>query len=664
MENNHRKLMSNGAIYFASSMIAQLINLFLIPIYARNLTTVEYGQYNIVNSLQSLLSIGITLGIFSGMCRFFNEYEDKNKLKNIALTFSLLWGSICILVVIIVAPDLANLVFKGDVNGGKYIQYVVINSVLACVISIYNTYYAMKFKAIRSSGITILNMLLTWFLSVYLVANLKGGAVGILKSQCYAQIIVILMLFIIDIKNIRFSLEYEKLMSMLKYGAGLSLGQISAWVLTLMDRYFIKYMVNLSAVAIYSMAYKIGMLINPVFISPFQRVVTSYKYLAYKENDGKDKIKVMFNYYNFIGWFSVLGLSLFAKFGIKILATNEYVVGFKLVPLIAFSYFLWGMGGFYALGLQIANKMLLNSAVVTIAAVVNLIANFALIPSMGMYGAALATIISYIIANIMYFYYGRKYYNLEVSILDPYKYGIVFVVIYTVYYLVQSYLVIYLELVFNTLLCICYLYACIKLKFISYKSVKKLCLDFKQKLVTKSFGYVMNLDDAADYKNHEYKIVPLNLEKLNEMKEGYENEISSFRYSMLKDRLENNEYEKPFVVINWYEEICGYFHIAYKPIRCGVINGNVKLSSDTVYFFDDYTFKKHRGMGVHKFSISERIKIAKEEGYKKATVIIIANNIPSERAYANCGFIKNIRYTYFHILNFKKTFVKEVSCES
>lgn len=481
-----KKFISNGLIYLLSSIITQLINLFLIPIYTHNLSTGKFGQYNLVSSMQSLLSIGITLGVYSGMSRFFNEYEDKNKLKNVALTFSLLWGSVCIILSFMVSPILANIVFKADIDGDKYIIFIFIISVMTCIISIYGSYLSMQFKAIKSSSINIVNMILTFVFAFYFVAILKYGIVGILKAQCLAQSIIIIFLFLIDIKNIKFCLKYKELMSMLKYGAGLCPGQISSWVLTLIDRYFIKYFVSLSAVGIYSMAYKIGMLINPLFILPFQAAFTPFKYSVYKEVYGKVKIKNIFKYYNFIGWFCVLGLALYGKFFIQVLATSEYIVGFKLIPLIALSYFLWGVSEFYALGLHIANKVLQDSAIVTIAAIINVILNIILIPYIGMYGAAISTIIAYVAANAMYFYFGKKYYDLEVSIFDPYKYGVVVLIIYAIYLFFQMYIFnMFLEFIFNILLCICYLYTCIKLNFISYKNVKSIILKTKIKIINK-----------------------------------------------------------------------------------------------------------------------------------------------------------------------------------
>jgi O-antigen/teichoic acid export membrane protein len=88
------KLLSTSAVYLVSSILGQVINLFLVPIYTNKLTKAEYGQFNIVLSIQSLLTIIVTLGIYTGLTRFFNEYKNKNNLKNTAFTFSLIWGAV------------------------------------------------------------------------------------------------------------------------------------------------------------------------------------------------------------------------------------------------------------------------------------------------------------------------------------------------------------------------------------------------------------------------------------------------------------------------------------------------------------------------------------------------------------------------------------------
>jgi O-antigen/teichoic acid export membrane protein len=83
---DNKKIVYNSLTYFLFSIISQILNLILIPLYTKNITTDEFGQYNIVTSLQSFLSIFITLGIFSGLMRFMGDTDDKQNNSAICST--------------------------------------------------------------------------------------------------------------------------------------------------------------------------------------------------------------------------------------------------------------------------------------------------------------------------------------------------------------------------------------------------------------------------------------------------------------------------------------------------------------------------------------------------------------------------------------------------
>jgi O-antigen/teichoic acid export membrane protein len=472
-QGTKKTYLNNGMIYLAASIITQAINLFLIPLYTKNLSVSEVGKYNIITSIQALLAIFVTLGIYSGVSRYFNETNDKRGLKNTALVFSVGWG-IPVLIIGYIASSFLATIFLSGPQDAKYINYVIWSALLDCIIVTYTSYYSMEFRALFVSGVNIFNIVLKFILTWYFLIPMQEGIEGLLKAPIFSGIVIIVFLIFYDRKNLKIEMQMPELKRMIRYGTGLVPGQLSVWVLTLVDRYFIKEMINLSSVGIYSMAYKIGMLINPIFIFPFTKVFTPIKFSVYKEEDGAKKIRELFRFYNIIGWFFILGLSLFSNLAIHILATDEYVIGFKLVPLIAFSYFIWGLGEFYGLGLHIANKMGTNSLVVLFSAVVNVFLNILLIPLMGMYGSALATVASYAVANFLYYYLSKRYYDIGVSVWYPYRLGVIFCFVYILYLIVKPYLInIFFEISYNILLCIIYIFLCTKFKFLSVHELKK-----------------------------------------------------------------------------------------------------------------------------------------------------------------------------------------------
>ncbi|OAB47074.1 lipopolysaccharide biosynthesis protein [Paenibacillus antarcticus] len=468
MNVTNKKMFSNGMIYLLSSVLTQLINLFLIPLYTRNLSQAEYGHYDLIISVQQLMAIAITLGVYSGMIRFFNEFEDKNNLKNTAITFSLIWGSLCIGIAYIANPWIYLKLFGQDPSAHLFIPIIVISSVLTCLNTTYSSFHAMDFKALKSSAIQFSTILTTLLFVIIFFIHFKMGIVGILLAQLCGNLSVFIFLFMMDIRNFKLMFKLEQLRKMLRYGSGLLLGDVSSWILTLSDRFLIKGYMSFSSVAIYSVGYKIGMLINPVFINPFVSVFTPFKFSVYKEVDGKEKIANMFRLYNFIGWFSVLGLSLFANIAVDLVAPVEYRAASYLVPIIALSYFLSGAIAFYSLGLHIANKIKVNSMITIFVAIINIIANLILIPWIGIYGSALSTVIAYVVANGLFYYYGSKYYKLGFGLLYPYKFLIVTAPLYGVYFFCMSYIhLIGIEILMNMILCAGYVLLSIKFNFLS-----------------------------------------------------------------------------------------------------------------------------------------------------------------------------------------------------
>ncbi|GAE07319.1 hypothetical protein JCM10914_3542 [Paenibacillus sp. JCM 10914] len=447
--------------------------MILIPLYTHNLSQELYGQYDLIISVQQLLALAITLGVYSGMIRFFNEVEDPNQLKNTTMTFSMLWGGVCIVLALLLNPLLHPLMFRALPEAHFFIPCIVISSVFVCLNTIYSSHYAMKFNALGSSAVQFSAILFTLLYALFFFLVMDMGILGILLSQMLGNMTVFIFMFIKDLPKFKFKIVKKEIDMMLRYGFGLILGDASSWILTLSDRFLIKGYMNLSSVAVYSVGYKIGMLINPVFINPFASVFTPFKYKVYNEPDGAARIGKMFRMYNFIGWFCVLGLSLFADIAIKLVATAEYQAADYLVPIIAFSYFLSGAIIFYSLGLHIANKMKLYSSIIVFASLVNLGVNLILIPIMGIYGAAISTVIAYIAANGVFYYFGSKYYALGFGWLYPYKYLVIFCPLYAIYF-VCHHLVghVSIEILVNVVLCMAYIGMCIMFKFISMEEVR------------------------------------------------------------------------------------------------------------------------------------------------------------------------------------------------
>ncbi|HFJ9293034.1 GNAT family N-acetyltransferase [Bacillus sp. RZ2MS9] len=192
-----------------------------------------------------------------------------------------------------------------------------------------------------------------------------------------------------------------------------------------------------------------------------------------------------------------------------------------------------------------------------------------------------------------------------------------------------------------------------------------------KKLYSKIYGkffliineYSLHIENYKITIDSGYTLKEMNKDILMELKKQYYNEIDQKKYEILLERLLNTYNEIGYVVVNKQEEICGYYHLVKNEMKSGGLGRRINLSNDTVVLFDDYTFLKHRGKGVHKYSIEARITKAQKMGFKKANVLVYEGNIPSEKAYTSFNFKKSIRYKVLKVLKRKFIFVKRLKNE-
>jgi O-antigen/teichoic acid export membrane protein len=111
---------------------------------------------------------------------------------------------------------------------------------------------------------------------------------------------------------------------------------------------------------------------------------------------------------------SLVGLSLLSRIIIQILSTSEIASnGYIVTPFITFSALLYGIYSMHTYILILNKKTKIIGILWFIAAISNILLNFILIPSYGILGAALSTLISYTIASVISVLYSSKYFRID-----------------------------------------------------------------------------------------------------------------------------------------------------------------------------------------------------------------------------------------------------------
>ena len=468
-----------GFIYTIGQLLSKLISFIMLPIYVKELGPVGFGKLSLVDAVMNFLSTFIILSIYSGYIRFYREYsEDKrNRLRNTAINFAIVMSIISIFLVFTLGKIVAPMIFNFG-SSYKILILIVLRAIIDQLIVLFMCDYSLNYKAQNMVLINFIMMISNITFIILLVIVNKWGIIGIYSGYIFGSSLILLYLICKQIKLYKF--EFDKLMfkDMFKFSFGLIPCNLSATILDLADRYFLAAFKGYTNTGIYSMGYKIGMLIEPIFISPFKSIFTPYKFEIWKEKKSSEKFNYFFRNYHILGCLFILLLSFSSKLLIIILSTKEYLLACNLIPLILFSYFINGENEFFSLGIQLKNKTYITSIIMLIGGGVNIALNIILIPKFGMYGAAVATLISYSVINVINIFISKRMHNIHYNFKLAYKIDILAIAIYILYFIISNFISnIIIDILIGGVLIIIYILILIFIKVISYNEIKILFID-------------------------------------------------------------------------------------------------------------------------------------------------------------------------------------------
>lgn len=462
-----------GMIYAVGQILSKALSFVLLPIYTRQLGSNGYGQLALADTVLDFVSAFIICGINSGYNRFYREYDkdQKNILKSTVINFALIIAFFSMIFAIIFGKSVSNIIFKFN-NSYEVIILVILRSITVQFVALLMCDYTLNYRATFSVLVNIIILILNIGFSLLFIIYKKQGIIGVYKSYIYSNAIILVYLLAISLRSYKPVIDKEMLKKMLKFSGGYIPASIASTILTLSDRYFLANYKNYSDTGIYSIGYKFGMLIEPLFVLPFKYIFAPYKFQVWRDRDAQEKLNNMFIKYHFIGCFFILLISFYCKSIIIIFTSKEYLLAYKLVPIIALSYFLYEMNSFYSLGIEIKNKTYLESYILIFGGIVNIILNILLIPRYSMYGATISTIISYIFMNIIYIFYAMPMYYIRYDFKAVFKFYIIVVVLYLLYYIVSVIDInLFFECIISFLLLITYIILCVALNLIKKEEV-------------------------------------------------------------------------------------------------------------------------------------------------------------------------------------------------
>ena len=415
MIEHFKRLTSQTIIYGLGDAVIKAIAFFLIPLYTRVLTKEEVGIIALINIIELILLLVLSLSLNSAVLKVFHDYKTENEKRAVFSTAMLFMSAIAIVVLSILffnTEAISRILFK-TTDYATYLK-IILGSVFFNLFRLLGLAYLRALeKPIHYSILNIIHFTLLVSLNVYHILILKQSIFGVVKSSILTASVLFVVVFFMVFRNVGFSFSTKILKKLLHFGMPMIPGTVAGWALTVSDRYLLNWYVSPAEVGLYDIAYKFGMIIQMLLVMPFRTAWLPFVF-SIRDDKNADKIySVTLTYFLMVATFVFLIISLFAREIVVLVSTSSYLPGVKAIPLIALAYIFYGIFYIVDIGVLLKVKTIFYTIIVGIGAVVNISLNILLIPKMGMIAAAIDTTIAYFLIMVLMYFISKKLYPVK-----------------------------------------------------------------------------------------------------------------------------------------------------------------------------------------------------------------------------------------------------------
>lgn len=401
-----RQFSKDTLLYGLGKGIKKFIGLLLLPLYTRALSPAEFGIIDSLGALLFFMSVFFTLGLDSSTSYYyFKEQNEKGRGKILFTAFVLrLMAVIPATILSFFSHPISKFMFGSEQYAGAVlITFLLIPANI--IMSEQELIYRFNRKAWNYNLITISKSLCNIIGGVCLVVQFKWSVLGAQLASLMSTIVVVFFSFI-SYSRFRYAYEFDRDIAkrLIRYGFPLIWASLGVWVYSVSDRFFLIHYKSLEDIGFYAIGNTFSQPIGLINMAIQMSFGVLFYEVYHGEEDGskvksKQLMKQILYLYIAVATMLALALSIFSFEIVKFVATDDYIKGIVVIPILSCSLIFAQMIEIVPAGISLSEKTWHFTWIILVAAIVNAGLNFVFIPALGYLGAAITTLL----ANIVYF---------------------------------------------------------------------------------------------------------------------------------------------------------------------------------------------------------------------------------------------------------------------
>lgn len=403
---NPKSINTVTIVNLLSTFWLQAISFMTIPLFTRILGSSNYGIYSTFEAWMKLIVGIMGLGVFSSLGSGKYKFSDKYlKFCSSTLLFGTLIGCITVILGVALSPIIGPLInFPGGV-----VSLIFVSALSHSVVNFYQNVFCYEKKAFQNLAMSVFLSVSTVILSLVLIqrcdisSSYMGRVLGVTIPYTVLGVIIGCIIYFRSPTGL--DKEYMKYSIMI--GIPVVFHMISQNVLSQSDRVMMRSMGIIdSEIGIYSLFYTLTSVLGTL-LNAFNNSWCPFFYEYIKHNKWE---MIITKGKNYVELYSVImvGYLMLSREVTYLMSNEEYWSGISIIPVLALAvYFIFLYQ--FPVNYEFYYGNTIAIAIGTAASgIINIVLNWMLIPLYGMYGASIATVISYIFLFILHLFIVRN----------------------------------------------------------------------------------------------------------------------------------------------------------------------------------------------------------------------------------------------------------------
>ena len=412
-----RRLGRNTLIYSAGVFAHRIISVLMLPIYTRVMTPADYGVLDLLQMVTDITALVLTAGLTAGLQRFYFQQEDRGRRNAIVSTAFLMQLGLAMVgtvVLLLLAGPIAQNALGGS-GTPRMVRIAALNFSLGMLAAVPLTLMQTEEKARLHLSVTLVKLALGVSMNLLFLVHFRLGAEGILLSTLVTNVVVGTWAITWMVRRTGLAFDWHWLRELRRFGIPSQLSWAGSFLLTFGDRFFLQSARGAGSVGLYSLAYQFGFILAQVAGQPFLQAWRPQRFqLVTAPREKRDHAtREGFFFLSVVLLTGATAICLFVEPFLRVMTTKGFHGAATLVPLIALAYVVETWANAVSFGIEVSEQTRYSAYSTWLSAAVAIALYALLIPRLGGYGAALATVGGFSVRLLLVLHWSQRLWPTE-----------------------------------------------------------------------------------------------------------------------------------------------------------------------------------------------------------------------------------------------------------